>query len=317
MAHHVRANLILVGGTLLLCAIAYPLIVWGAGFAFGSKAAGGIVQDTKGQPVGAVLIAQEFTGDEYFQPRPSAASYNAAASGASNWGANNPKLRWRVAVQLGPVVKYLNGDLVGNDVEKWAAENPDRLAHWATVYPKLANAWTTADQTTTDAVAQWMKERETRVAAWKEQHTTATDDDTFFAVFAAENAGKVPKLVKQKIEAVGGADVQGWFFDMWLQAHPDKAANIEPVPADMVTTSASGLDPHITLRNAQYQLARVAAGWKAKNAKLDENKVREEITHLLDEKKFKALGILGEELVNVLEVNLALRERFSATGKGP
>ena len=99
-------------------------------------------------------------------------------------------------------------------------------------------------------------------------------------------------------------------------AHPDKAVNIDPVPADMVTASGSGLDPHITLRNARYQLPRVAKGWKAKNEKLDEIKVREEIARLLDEKKFKALGTVGEDLVNVLEVNLALRERFGAAAKG-
>ncbi len=315
MTAHLRANLILVGATLLICSVLYPLTVYGVGWvAFRDKSTGSIVKGPDGKPVGSELIAQSFQGSEYFQPRPSATSpsYNASASGASNLGSNNPKLRWQVAQRLGPVVRYTNGAHVGDDVLTWVAEKPDRLAEWAALYPKLANDWITTDQATTDAVAQWMKDHDASVAAWKEKHMDATDDEAFFAVFAGENAGKVPKLVGEKIEAVGGADVQGWFFDMWLQANPEKAANIKSVPADMVTTSGSGLDPHITLRNALYQLPDVAAGWKAKNDKLDEAKVREEITKILNEKKFKALAVAGEDLVNVLEVNLALRERYGA-----
>jgi K+-transporting ATPase ATPase C chain len=45
-------------------------------------------------------VAQEFKGKEWFWPRPSAAEYNAAESGGSNWGANNPKLRERVEETL-------------------------------------------------------------------------------------------------------------------------------------------------------------------------------------------------------------------------
>ena len=59
-----------------------------------------------GKPVGSLLIAQPFTKDEYFQPRPSAASYDASASASSALAASNYALRDRVARMLGPIVKY-------------------------------------------------------------------------------------------------------------------------------------------------------------------------------------------------------------------
>ena len=71
-----------------------------------------------------------------------------------------------------------------------------------------------------------------------------------------------------------------------------------PVPADAVTASASGLDPHISLHNAELQAPRVA---KARGLSLD--KVRELIRANTDSAD---LGMLGEPGVNVLTLNLAL-----------
>ncbi len=71
-----------------------------------------------------------------------------------------------------------------------------------------------------------------------------------------------------------------------------------PVPADAVTASASGLDPHISLRNAELQAPRVA---KTRGVAVD--KVRELLRANTDA---ASLGILGEPGVNVLQLNLAL-----------
>ena len=169
----------------LLCGV-YPALVWGiAQIGFSSRANGSLVlQD--GHVLGSRLIAQGFTGAQYFHPRPSAAGdgYDAANSGASN---------------LGPLSQKL------------------------------------VDQ---------VKER---VAAYRAENSIALS---------------------------------------------------LKIPADAVTTSASGLDPHISVRNAELQSARVA------NVRgISEAAVRSLIRSHTDGPD---LGFLGEPGVNVFELNLAL-----------
>ena len=95
---------------------------------------------------------------------------------------------------------------------------------------------------------------------------------------------------------------------MWRQEHAN--ADLEPVPADMVMASGSGLDPHITLKNALFQLDRVAAKWAAERHVRSEV-VRAEIEAILRQKAEAPLGgLVGVQIVNVLEVNLALKDRF-------
>jgi potassium-transporting ATPase KdpC subunit len=74
----------------------------------------------------------------------------------------------------------------------------------------------------------------------------------------------------------------------------------DAVPADAVTASGSGLDPHISLQNAELQLPRVA---KARS--MAEEKVRKLVQQNTDGRDF---GVFGEPGVNVLELNLALDE---------
>jgi K+-transporting ATPase ATPase C chain len=89
-------------------------------------------------------------------------------------------------------------------------------------------------------------------------------------------------VVKERIAALKAAD-------------PDNTAL---VPQDLVTASASGLDPHISPAAADYQLRRVA-----RVRGLDENKVRALVAAHTEPRQF---GVLGEARVNVLPLNLAL-----------
>jgi len=324
MLGHLRANLLLLVLTVLICSFLYPLVLLGIGRTFFRHQAEGSLVDEKGNPVtdpskarGSLLIGQPFKGDEYFQPRPSHAGtgYDASQSGASNWGASNPLLRSRVARQLGPIVKYSSdsptkpGQLVAGDIEGWfktqVQKNPRFVALWAKTDSSLAELW--------------LKDNEKAVAKWIEKNPG--DPKEFFASFAEKHPGTWPVVEDKVIKPVqNGPDVQAYFFDRWLQANQDAFAKgtmiLEKVPADMVMSSGSGLDPHITLKSALYQLDRVAGEW-AKHKSLDRAGVRKEIESMLREKaeaRTMLDRLVGVELVNVLEVNLALRQRYLPAG---
>jgi potassium-transporting ATPase KdpC subunit len=96
--------------TAVLFGLGYPLLLTGlAGIIFPHKAAGSLILQN-GQVIGSELIAQSFTSDRYFHPRPSAAGngYDATSSGGTNLAQSNAKLAQRIQ----------------GDIDKLAKENP-------------------------------------------------------------------------------------------------------------------------------------------------------------------------------------------------
>jgi K+-transporting ATPase ATPase C chain len=172
----------------VICCGVYPLVIFGLGqLIFPHQANGSLIVDKKGNVVGSELLAQNFTGEKYFHPRPSAAGgngYDPTSSGGSN---------------LGPTS--------------------------GTLYTNIMN----------------------NVAAYRSDNNLATN---------------------------------------------------APVPADAVTASGSGLDPHISVANVEIQIPRVA-----KQRGLSEDKVRELVK---ENSSDRDLGVFGEPRVNVLTLNLAL-----------
>ena len=83
--------------------------------------------------------------------------------------------------------------------------------------------------------------------------------------------------------------------------HDAEPGNTAKVPVDLVTASGSGLDPHISLAGVEYQIHRVA---KARG--LDDARIRDVVAK---NTKGRWLGLIGEPVVNVLELNLVLDEQ--------
>jgi K+-transporting ATPase ATPase C chain len=168
--------------TFVVCSVAYPAAILGfAALAAPEARQGSLVRNNKGTVVGSRLLAQNFTRPEYFWPRPSAADYDASATGGSNLSPTNPKLT------------------------------------------------------------------------------------------------KQARAIIERLKSQEG----------------------QLVPADLVSASGSGMDPHISLSAALFQAPRVAA---ARNLSVD--RVKEFVNQHTDSPTLAAFG--GDPVVNVLELNLAL-----------
>lgn len=105
------------------------------------------------------------------------------------------------------------------------------------------------------------------------------------------NYGATNEDLKARVEAD---------LEAFLESHPGVKA--EEVPADLLTASGSGLDPHISPQAAEVQVAAVA-----KASGLSEQKIREFVK---DNTEHKTLGVFGEEKVNVLKTNIAIAQEL-------
>jgi K+-transporting ATPase ATPase C chain len=338
MFTHLRAILWLIGLTLLVCCVLYPLALWAVGKGvFSAQADGSLVVDDQEQVRGSHLLAQPFSDPKYFQPRPSAVGFNAAGSGGSNLAASNPKLRGRVAQQLGLIARYKNdgprqGAAVGGDVEKWfiaqvKGKHRNPTAEWAKANPSLASDWAGSSDLVKEYVLAWSKKHPEMLRGWKNANPDKSEPQAsdagdlagdFLASFCKVHPGTFPgikeegekgntrKIIRPVTE---GDEIRSIFFDMWLTENPEKIdplIDLEQVPADLVMTSGSGLDPHISLRGALYQLDTVVEA-RAKETGKPADHVRKTVEQLLAQHSFRPLGgLVGEPLVNVLELNQAL-----------
>ena len=259
----------------------YPLLIWLVAQIPGLKDnADGSIIEVNGKPLASSLIGQLFTDDkgnplpQYFQSRPSAAGggYDPLATGASNLGPESivdlpdkPSLLTQVCSRSKAV-----GELEGVDGSRPFCTGNGVGAVLSVIGPRDGRG---------NVVAP------VRVVSVNEscQSVTRPFLDTYEGV-------RVECAKPDEDYALG-------------QIVPIKGAAGDPaVPADAVTASGSGLDPHISPAYADLQIARVATARGADP---------EAITRLVAaHTQGRSLGIFGEPAVNVVELNIALDQKY-------
>jgi len=134
---------------LVICCGVYPLVIFGAGqLLFPRQANGSLVLDDKGNPIASMLLAQDFTADKYFAPRPSAAGtgYDSTSSGGSNYGATSQALHDAVKQRVADYRKANNlpdSQVVPADAVEASASGLDphiSLNNAALQVPRVAKA---------------------------------------------------------------------------------------------------------------------------------------------------------------------------------
>lgn len=117
--------------------LAYPAAVWAATRPVSGLAEGSLVRASDGEVVGSRIIGQQFEGDEWFLPRPSASDYDPLATGGSNLGPENPELlqavldrRAEVAEREGVPESQVPADAV---TASWSAVDPHISPEYAAI----------------------------------------------------------------------------------------------------------------------------------------------------------------------------------------
>ncbi|MGY0231998.1 potassium-transporting ATPase subunit C [Longispora urticae] len=299
--------------------IAYPLLITAVAQIPGLRGnANGSIVERDGKPVGSTLIGQAFVDDKgdplphYFQSRPSAAGdgYDPTATSASNLGPES------VVDTLPDPGKPVDDSATLDDGSDNPAYNPYKSALLSQVCARSvavgelegvdgARPFCTSDGL--GAVLGVFREngltgKITRVVSLNE--TASAYDENAKSAKKDDSANPfVDTYEGVRVElAVFGEDYSKGIVTPIRGSAPDKPA----VPADAVTASGSGLDPNITPEYAKIQLARVAKARNVDAATLQK---------LVDEHTTgRALGFMGEPVVNVLELNLALDKQHPVKG---
>jgi K+-transporting ATPase ATPase C chain len=266
----------------VITGIGYPLVVWALALIPGldDKAQGSIIS-VDGKPVGSSLIGQSFTDadghplPQYFQSRPSAAGagYDPLASGASN---------------LGP---------------ESIVDTPDKPSLLTLVCSRSAAIGTlegvdgSRPFCTGDGVGAVLSVIGPRDTAGNVVHPTKV-----VSVNQPCSTTKAPFLATYEGVKVECAQPEEDYSVGQIVPIRGSAPANPVVPADAVTASGSGLDPNISPAYADIQVARVA---KARGLSTDQ--VRQLVA---DNTYGRDLGFMGEPRVNVLELNLALDQKY-------